>query len=210
MVQVIPGILEQDFEKIKERIKLIENLVSWAQIDLLDNSLFGESNFNDPTQFGKLKTPLNLELHMMVKNPQRMISAWAEAGFKRFIAHTEGLENIDGFITEVKENLGLEAGLAVDLETPVDAVLPYLNQVDCVLIMTVAAGKSGQSFHPEALEKIVEIKKLRSDIAIEIDGGVNLKTGKTCRQKGATRLVSTSYIFSSGNIKKAIEELKRS
>ena len=209
MTEVTPGFLEQEFPAITTKISLVEPFVKWVQIDLLDGSLFNQTNFNDPTQFLNLKTKVGLELHMMVENPLRMVSSWAEAGFKRFIAHTEGLLNIDEFVSTIRNQMGLEVGLAIDLPTPAEKILPYLEKIDCLLLMSVPCGKSGQKFNNTVLEKIKTIRKSYGKIPVEIDGGVNLETGKLCIEAGAVRLVSTSYIFSRNNIKAAIEQLRK-
>lgn len=208
MTEVIPGILEQDFSGITRKIRLVENYVSWVQIDLLDGTLFGNTNFHDPSPFSSLRTPLNLELHMMVKNPIQMVDQWAEVGIKRFIAHTEGLTNIDQFIDKVKEKK-LEAGLAIDIETEVSVLFPYLDKIDVVLIMGIHTGKSGQSFQELAVGKVKEVREKAPNLPIEVDGGVGGQTAERLVKAGATRLVTTSYIFSAPNLYQAIQNLQR-
>lgn len=206
MIEVIPGILEHDFSSIEAKLKLVDKLVSWVHIDIVDE-LFKNSNFRNPLQFKLLKTSVSLELHMMIKNSENTVGDWVDAGFLRFIGHVEGMKDIDKFISTVR-SYKKEVGLAIDIVTPVSAIEPYLNKIDNVLVMAIHTGKSGQSFMPEALDKIRKIRKLSPQMPIEVDGGVNAETGKIAVEAGATRLVSTSYIFKAKNIKASLQNLK--
>lgn len=206
MVEVIPGILEHDFPSIEDKLKKIENLVNWVQIDIVDD-LFHNSNFKDPEAFKTISTPVSLELHMMIHEPQKTVKDWVEAGFSRLIAHVEGISDIEGFIATVK-SYNKEVGLALDIVTPVEKIEKYLRMIDQVLIMTIHTGRSGQKFMPQALDKIKKVRKLHKTVPIEVDGGVNDKTGREAVQVGATRLVSTSYIFKSENLGDSIDRLR--
>jgi len=215
MIDVIPGILEEDFPEIKKKIKLVEPYVSWVQIDILDGTLFNNSCFHEAQPFSDLDTHLLLEAHLMVKNPIRYIEPFFAAGFQRFIAHIEGFdegqdkENMYDFINTC-HTFGAEIGVAVDLPTAVDYVFPYLESIDQVLVMTINAGKSGQSFEGEALDKIRTIRDEDPHMHVEVDGGITPDTAKLAVEAGATRLSANSAIFQSDNIKEAIEALKAS
>lgn len=222
-VEVIPGILDQDFAEIERKIRLVEPYVSWVQIDVLDGSLFNNSNFHEAKPFADLDTQLLMEAHLMVKNPAQYVASFFAAGFKRFIGHLEAFdheqsraaqakgftpeENVYDFLHEVR-SFGAEVGLALDLPTPVEEVFPHLDSLDQVLIMTIPTGKSGQSFHEEALEKIKKIRETDPHIHIEVDGGINPETAKRAVAAGATRLAVTSAIFKKDDIKGAIDDLK--
>jgi ribulose-phosphate 3-epimerase len=205
MVEVIPGILEQNFTEIVRKVRMVEEFIPWVQIDLLDGTLFGNTNFHNPEKFSEFRTAVKLELHMMVKNPQQLVDAWAGAGIRRFIAHLEGLSDPEIFIAKVRSK-NLQVGLALDIDTPVEKVKPFLPNIDVVLIMTIHTGKSGQAFQLSSLNKISKLREFSPDFPIEVDGGINLETGKKVVEAGATRLVSTSYIFSAANISAAIKK----
>lgn len=206
MVEVIPGILEHSFSAIVAKIRQVEQFCRWVQIDLLDGTLFNASCFHDPSQFSTLRTPINLELHMMVVNPIQLIDQWANVGFKRFIAHIEGISDTENFLVKVRSKKR-EVGLAVDIDTDISILEPYLPNLDVVLIMGVHTGQSGQIFDHRALVKIHKVRQLVPDLPIEVDGGINPETAKTIIHSGATRLVSTSYIFNSPHIYQAIKTL---
>lgn len=218
MVEVIPGILEDEFIEIEKKIRLVEPYVSWVQIDVLDGTLFNNSCFHDPKPFHDLDSHLLLEAHLMVKNPVRYVEPYYAAGFQRLIAHIEafdaaqakgfdGEENVFDFINICRQ-FNAEIAIALDLPTPVEEVFPYLESLDQVLVMTINTGKSGQNFEDRALEKIRAIRAKDPYIHIEVDGGVNPESAKKAVAAGATRLAATSSIFRSDTIKEAIEALK--
>ena len=213
MIEVIPGIFEKDFQRIAERAALIAPFVDWIHIDIADNRLVPNSSFLDPSPFKKLiqETGKKFELHMMIENPVSVSDEWVNAGFQRLLWHMEGIIKTSDVRLKIAEirGRGVEVGLAVDKETPVESVLPYLDDVDCVLIMTIKAGFSGQQFIPEMLDKVRVIRERKPGLPIEVDGGINYETAKLAVAAGATRLVSTSYIFNSGNIREAINRLQR-
>lgn len=208
MIEVIPGILEQTFSAIVEKLRLVEGFCRWIQIDLLDNSLFGNTSFHDPSPFSGLRTASRLELHMMVVNPENYIDEWAEVGFKRFIGHTEGMSNVENFITKVRSKK-LEVGLAIDIDTDVKIIEPFVPNIDCVLVMGIHTGKSGQAFDDRAITKVHKVRLLGPNLPVEVDGGVNDETAPRLVQAGATRLVSTNYLFNSPHIPQAIKKLQQ-
>ena len=125
MAEVIPAILEKDFAEIEKKIRLVEKLVRWVQIDIADSTLVPNSTFLDAGYFAGLKTPVSLEVHMMVSDPMIYTQSFIDAGFGRIIAHVEG-ERVDEFVVYCQER-NVEVGLAVDGPTPVEKILPYLE-----------------------------------------------------------------------------------
>lgn len=208
MIEIYPGVLEDSFSKIEEKIRMIESYAEWLHFDIADKTFSESNSFQDPAPFKTLKTKPNLEIHLMVADPAAVVQDWVGAGFKRLIAHVES-NNPQDFIEKVKE-ARVEVGLALDGFTEVEKIEPFLSQINQVTIMMIKAGKSGQKFMEENLDKIRRIHQKYPNLPIEIDGGVNPQTAKLAKDAGATRFISTSYIFwqNSGRIKEAIEELK--
>ncbi len=206
MIEVIPAILEKDFPEIEKKIHLVEGLVEWVQVDIADNSLVPNSTFLDPEPFAKLQTKLNLELHMMVKDPLMYLERFTASGFKRFFAHVEG-GFVDEYIAKCYQ-LGVEVGLAIDGETPFDTIHPYLDNIDCVLVMAIDAGFSGRPFREDTIEKIKRIREVDIEIPIAVDGAMNEENAKKVILSGANRINSNSFIFASIDVKMAIETLK--
>lgn len=206
MVEVIPAILEKEFPEIEKKIHQIEGLVNWVQIDLADETLVPNKTFLDPGAYSNLKTSLNLELHMMVKDPLMYLERFANAGFKRFFAHIEG-DYVEDYIAECY-NLGVEVGLAIDGPTSIVAIHQYLDNLDAVLVMAIEAGESGRPFREDTADKIKKIREIDPEIPIAVDGAMNAENAQRVVEAGATRINSNSFIFSAKDIKGIIEKLK--
>lgn len=206
MVEVIPAILEKDFLETERKIRLVEKLVSWVQIDLADETLVPNSTFSDPQPFAQLKTPLNLELHLMVKDPLRYVERFTAIGFKRFFAHVEG-EFVQDYIAACLR-LGVEVGLAIDGPTPFEKIHQYLDNIDAVLVMAITAGFSGQPFREDTVEKIKRIREVDLEIPIAVDGAMDEENARKVVAAGATQINSNSYIFNAPDVSAAIEKLK--
>lgn len=207
MIDIIPGILEKEWARIDERIKLVSSLVSWVQIDIADNTLVPNTTFLDFPLLPQSPLSPQFEAHLMVANPEKYIRQLADAGFKRLIAHVECVDP-RLFLDQVRFE-HVEVGIAIDGPTELEQIEPFLEEIDCVLVMMIEAGFSGQELQPENLEKMKAIHQNFSDLPIEVDGGINEVTAKLVKDAGATRLVSTSYLFRDPQrILDAIERLK--
>lgn len=209
MIEVIPGILEKDFDAIKRNIELVEDLVDWVEIDILNNTLYPNDTYNNLEAFKLFSGRVKLAAHIMVTNPIEYIEPLIQNGFTRLIADVGG-NNIRDFIYEVKLHETIEVGVALDGPAPLEMVEPYLEAIDTVLLMGIKTGFSGTPFLREVLPKIQKIHTEYKDLPIEVDGGIDKSTAPLVIDNGATRLVSTSYLFwkNRERIEDAIEELK--
>lgn len=201
--EIIPGILEKEWNAIERKIEIVKPFAKSIHVDILDGKFAPNTTFLDPTPFTKYSKDFFLELHMMVDNPIQYLEPYAEAGFKRFLGHVEKMPDQAEFVAQ-GQLLG-EIGLAIDGPTNLSKVKVPYEDLDCVLIMTIKAGWSGQAFNPEHLKKA---KMLRSafvktsadkQVQIEIDGGINEKTILLAKNAGANRFISTSCLFGSQN-----------
>jgi len=199
MCNIIPGILEKDWESIETKINQVKDFSKVIHIDIIDGKFAENQTFLDPKPFAKYTKDYLFELHMMVEEPVNYLKPFADAGFKRFLGHVEKMSDQAEFVAE-GQILG-EVGLAIDGPTSVDAIKVSLEDIDVILIMTIKAGFSGQEFIEEHLRKIEMLKKrfieenvLRIPV-LEVDGGINERTISSARDKGALRFVSTSYVF---------------
>lgn len=212
MIEVIPGILEKEWEAILARIAAAAPYTEWIQVDIADNTIVPNETFTDVAKFKDILTlfpHLKLEAHLMVAEPEKYIKPLADAGFRRAIAHVEA-HDPRTFLTEIQYE-EMEAGIAIDGLTEFDLIEPFLDEVDCVLVMTIEAGFSGQTFMPETMEKVKLIRQNFPDLPIEVDGGINDQTAKVAIEAGATRLAATSYLFKHPEgMAEAIEKLKAS
>ncbi len=217
MVDVIPGIFEQDFAEIEKKVRLVAPYVDWVQIDFADSTLVPAASNLEFEKFAKLIAShrenghkLSFEAHLMVSSPEKYIKPLADAGFHRLIAHVES--NDPRLFLDTAKFESVEAGIAIDGPTEIEHIDPYSDEADMILVMMAEAGASGQALQPENLEKVRAIHEHMLDLPIEVDQGINDHTAKIAAEAGATRLVSTSYIFKSMNpaqVEHAIETLKK-
>lgn len=206
VIEILPGILEKDWEHIEAKIETVLPFATGIHIDLLDGVFAPNSSFADPRPFLKYKDRLKMEVHMMVDNPHSHIERWAAEGISRFIGQVEMMPDQKAFVTKAKEHG--EVGLAVDAKTSISQVAVPFDELDFLFAMTVHAGFSNQSFLPENLEKVREWRS-KTSLPIEVDGGINDITIPEAYRAGATRFVSTGFLFGKGepadNYKKLIE-----
>ena len=215
-IDIIPGIGPQEnFSVVKKRVTQVAPFVDWIHIDIADGKLVPNKTLLDPAPFKGLiqETKKDFELHMMVDSPFTSARKWVEAGFGRLIMHIESVSNT-GTIRDTMHTMkntykDLQIGLAIDRDTPVESVFPFLAAIDTILVMTIKAGFSGQKFIPELLEKVKVLRAKKYYLPITVDGGINDETSMQVIEAGASRLVSTSYIFKAKDTKEAIEMLKR-
>jgi len=219
MYEVIPGILEKDWGEIERKINLVKsftktesNSAAAIHIDIIDGKFAPNTTFLDPAPFAKYAKDLLFEVHLMVEEPINYLESFADAGFKRLIAHVEKMSDQVEFVAQA-QRLG-EVGLAIDAPTSIDAINVPLADLDFVTIMTVKAGLSGQEFIKECLKKVkmlkprqTRLKQVQHDMKIEVDGGINDKTIVEASKAGATRFVATSFVFGSQDPQKQYELL---
>lgn len=205
MFDILPGILEKEWKDIEKLLEIYRPFGKSIHVDLLDGKFAPNLTFLEPEPFKKYSQDFLLELHMMVDDPIKYLKPFADAGFARFIGHIEKMPDQVEFVAEA-QLLG-EVGLGIDADTPVDAIKVPLDDLDSVLVMTVKAGFSGQSFMEKNLEKVKQLAA-RTTIPIEIDGGVNDETITVGCAAGARRFVATSFLFGAQTPEKQYELLK--
>lgn len=175
--------------------------VDYIHIDVMDGKFVRNKNNPFKTLY-KMSNVLTkrLDVHLMVKNPLKDINYYAALNTEYITVHSE-LEKVDKYLDLIKE-YGIKCGLAVNPETDISLIIPYLSKVDLILIMSVHPGKGGQEFIDDTTKKILKLKKIlvskRLNIKIEVDGGVNDKT--ISRAYFADILVSGSYVLSGETI----------
>lgn len=208
MIEVIPALLEQNFDELQKKLKLVEGISPWVHIDVMDNTLMQNVTFLGWPAFKQYHGLFSFEAHLMVANAIKYIDPLVTNGFTRLIAHVEG-NDIREFIHQAKEH-HVEVGVAIDAPSDIEIIEPFLEEVDCVLVMMLPAGRSGQSFDSHQLEKVRRIRESFPHLPIAVDGGIDKTVAPSVREAGATRLLSTSYLFwkNPQRIAEAIEDLR--
>jgi ribulose-phosphate 3-epimerase len=205
MHNVIPGILEIDWKEIERKLAVVRSFSQTVHIDFLDGKFCDETSFMDFAPFARYRDDFFLEAHLMVEDPTHYVKQLAEVGFKRFLGQVERMVDVDEFIAEGQ--IFGEVGLAIDSPTPVSSIGVSFEDLDLVLLMGDKAGKSGQVFLPDTLTKIKDLR-LRTQIPIEVDSGINDTTIVQCKEAGANRFVTTSFVFGSGDPLNSFEKLE--
>ena len=193
-IEIIPGILEKEWEVIEKKIEQVKDFAKILHIDLIDGKFVNNTTWLDPKPFEKYAKDFILEVHMMVDEPIQYVKPFADAGFQRFIGHVEKMQDQAAFVAEAQ--LWGEALLALDGPTEIDAIRSNYEDLDGVLVYTSErVGFSGPPFNPDRLEKVKAIREKAPWLPIEIDGGVTDETAKIAKEAGVTRFATTSYLF---------------
>ena len=214
MNYLCPSRLAADFWERGRQIAIVEKAgVPYLYIDVMDGMFVPSISFGMPVlECVRKKSKLFMDVHMMVKNPERYIEELIQLGADGVTIHVEACDCITETLLKIRE-LGAKTGLAINPETPVSAVFPYMELVDMVLVMTVHPGFGGQKYITGCFEKIREMRRVINEsypeVKLEIDGGVTLDNLEKNLEVGANVIVTGSAIFK-GDIEANVQEfLKR-
>ena len=199
-IKISPSILGGSFSNIERVIlDLNQSKAEYIHFDVMDgdfvpNLTFGPKFISNVREFSKKV----FDVHLMINRVEKYLDDYVEAGADIISFHLEINENIENIIKKIKKK-GIKCGLAIKPNTPWPEIQPYLQYIDQIIIMTVEPGFGGQKFMNDQVDKIKNISnyiKLNNlKVGIEIDGGINFETGKTCVEAGANILVAGSFLF---------------
>jgi len=205
-IKVSPSIFSADFGRLNDDIATVDKYADYIHVDVMDGHFVPNITIGACVIWG-IKTRLPLDVHLMIDSPEKYLEDFKDAGANILTVHFEACKNLKEVLGRIKE-LGMKAGVSIKPKTKVEELKPYLNLIDWALVMSVEPGFGGQQFMENSLDKIKWLRKNAPKIDIAVDGGINEKTAKLCKEAGANILIAGSYIFKSQNRKKAVESLK--
>ena len=214
-IKISPSILSADFSQLGDEIKKLEDAgADMIHVDVMDGHFVPNLTIGPPViKALRNYTKLPFDVHLMIKPVHKYIKDYSEAGADIITIHPEATDNLKDSIKLIKE-LGKKVGVSLNPETKTDIIVKLLKEIDLILIMSVHPGFGGQKFIPEVINKIKELKNIKSkenlQFDIEVDGGIDFNNAKLVIDAGANILVSGTTIFknNNGDIKKNIKTLR--
>ncbi len=211
--QLSPSILSADFNRLGEQIQRVEKAeCQWLHIDVMDGTFVSSISFGMPVvESIRKESSLYFDVHMMVQDPERYVERFRDCGADMLTVHAEACKDLAGTVRRIHE-FGMDAGVAVNPDTPLSAIEPVMDQVEMILVMSVFPGFGGQRYIPESTEKIRTLRTVLDEkgldaVDIQVDGGINDDTIEEALEAGANILVAGSAVFR-GDIEKNARELR--
>ena len=206
-MKISPSILASDYANLESELKKIESS-DLIHIDVMDGHFVPNISIGAPVvAAAKRVCNVPFDVHLMITDPLDYVEDFAKAGADIICFHAESNSDIEKTVNKIIE-LGKKPALAIKPGTDIDIVLPYLDKLAMVLVMTVEPGFGGQSFMESTMPKIEALRKINPHIDIEVDGGVNAETVKIAAKAGANVFVAGSAVFKSENPAQTIARLR--
>ncbi|MDH6534896.1 ribulose-phosphate 3-epimerase [Parabacteroides sp. 52] len=210
---IAPSMLAADFLHLQQEVEMVnKSEADWFHMDIMDGVFVPNISFGFPlleAMKGVCRKPM--DVHLMIVEPQKFIPEVAAAGAYMMNVHYEACTHLHRTVTAIKE-AGMKAGVTLNPHTPISLLEDIIADVDMVLLMSVNPGFGGQCFIEHSVTKTARLKEMilskGLDTLIEVDGGVNMETGKRLLEAGADVLVAGNFVFKSPDPIKTIKELK--
>lgn len=209
---VAPSLLSADFAHLADSVAIVnDSLASWVHCDVMDGVFVPNISFGFPVIEAVSRiTDKPLDVHLMITDPDRYVERVRDCGAAMMNVHVEACTHLHRTIQRIHQT-GMKAAVTLNPATPVSLLADIIGDLDMVLLMSVNPGFGGQSFIPHTLDKIKALRRLIADngshALIEIDGGINEATGRSCAEAGADVLVAGSYVFNAADPRAVISYL---
>lgn len=206
--------LSADFLHLEKDVEMVNTYADIFHLDVMDGTFVPNISYGFPVVEAIAKKALKpMDAHLMIVNPQKYVERFAKAGVSMISFHYEAAKEKSAEIIELIQANAAKAGIAINPDCPVEAIFPYLDKVDFVLIMSVFAGFGGQKFIPESLERIRTVRQEldrmgRKDVPVEVDGGIGPANAAEVIKSGASILVAGSAVFKASKPDEAISLMR--
>jgi len=206
-MEIIPSLIVSDFEELKSKLDQLEGLVNWAEVDIADGVFSPNITWQIADDLSELDGKIKLSAHLMTELPETIIDDWLE-WVDRVVVHIESTNELDA-IVEKYASRPTDLAVALELETPIEKVFPYLGKIKTVQLMSILnIGYYGEKFDDRVLEKIKNLRAKDPDLKIVVDGGLDLENAKKVLAAGADDLVVGSHIWRSDDIEEAVRDFQ--
>jgi ribulose-phosphate 3-epimerase len=207
LIEIIPSIIAKSYEEFEQLIRKIEPYTQRVQLDIMDGVFVSNTTIDGYEEVARIDIPIKFDVHLMVQGLEDRLESWTDEKADRFILHVESaFEHAE--VLDHLRNTDRKAGLALNPDTPIEILEPFLDCVDFIQFMTVYPGNYGAVFIPKVLEKIRKLRALRPDMMIMADGGVRPETVPSLVDAGCNILICGSYLFKSPDPGAALAEIK--
>lgn len=211
--KIAPSLLAADFAHLADEVGRVAPVIDWLHLDVMDGHFVPNISFGIPViEALRTVTDVYFDCHIMTTNPDAYLPELAKAGINLATMHIEAMPDPRRAMEEARDN-GLDFGLVINPGTPFEALAPYVEECDVVVVMSVEPGYGGQSFIPDVLSKVeaarewVESRGLKADI--QVDGGITPENAGKAISAGATVLVAGTAVFRADDPLAAVEALRR-
>lgn len=209
--EILPSLLAADFGQLAAEILRAESSGAEAlHLDVMDAHFVPNLSFGPDVVAlaAKVAPGFPRNVHLMMTRPDLYLEAFAKAGAQTIQIHVEADCDIHAVLKRIR-SMGLRNAVVINPETPVDRLYPYLDEVDGVLVMTVHPGYGGQRFIEDCMSKVTELRRLRPNLNIMVDGGINAETAVIAARAGANQFVAGSHLFRQVDMKSAVDSMRK-